>query len=226
MWATVAFLLIEVLMQSQNSPARNGPRGMVFPVSGAPITLEEVEERTRTLPDGATDTEILREKIYRDSAGRMRIEATVNDPSNKSLVLVYLIDPSPFSIVLLTPDKIAARMLPPENADRVGLALPSLLQELPPGNWEWKTENLGSRKIEGIDFEGSRLTRTSPEYPGAVALDESWNSKELRLTGLAFGSGPNGSYTAKIQNVDQGEPDPALFTIPSDYTIQDLSLGK
>jgi hypothetical protein len=50
-------------MQSQNSPARNGPRGMVFPVSGAPITLEEVEERTRTLPAGATDTEILREKI-------------------------------------------------------------------------------------------------------------------------------------------------------------------
>jgi hypothetical protein len=59
----------------QSSP--QSPRGMVFPVSGAPITLEEVEERTRTLPDGATDTEILREKIYRDSAGRMRIEETV-----------------------------------------------------------------------------------------------------------------------------------------------------
>jgi hypothetical protein len=107
MWATVALLLIEVLMQSQNSPARMGPRGMVFPVSGASITLEQVEERTRTLPDGTTDIEILREKIYRDSSGRMRIEESINDPSNKSLVLIYLIDPSPFSIVMLTPDKSA-----------------------------------------------------------------------------------------------------------------------
>ena len=222
MWATVAFLLIEVLMQSQNSPARNGPRGMVFPVSGAPITLEEVEERTRTLPDGTTETEILKEKIYRDSSGRMRIEETINDPSNPSLVLVCLIDPSPFSLVVLTPDKIAARMIVPGG----GLALPSLLQELPPGNWEWKTENLGWRKIEGIDFEGSRVTRTSPEHPGIVALDESWNSKELRITASAFGSGPNGSYTVKIQNVDRREPDPSLFAIPSDYTVQDFSSGR
>jgi hypothetical protein len=78
---------------------------MVFPVSGAPITLEEVEERTRTLPDGTTDTEILKQKIYRDSSGRMRIEETINDPSNPSLVLVCLIDPSPVSLVVLTPDK-------------------------------------------------------------------------------------------------------------------------
>src|SRR5215471_5453029 len=203
MWARVAFLLIEVLMQSQNSPARVGPRGMVFPLSAAPITLEEVEERTRTLPDGTTDTETLREKIYRDSSGRMRMEETVNVPSNKSIVLVYLIDPSPLSIVLLTPDKIAARLLAPKDVNQVGLALPSLLQELPPGNWEWKTENLGRRKIEGIDFEGSRVTRSSPEHPGIVALDESWNSKELRITASAFGSGPNGSYTVKIQNVDR-----------------------
>lgn len=132
MWATVAILLMEVLMQLQNSPARNGPRGMVFPVSGAPITLEEVEERTRTLPDGTTDTEILREKIYRDSSGRMRMEESIDDPSNKSLVLVYLIDPSPLSIVILTPDKIAARLLPPKNVDQAGLALPGLLQQLPP----------------------------------------------------------------------------------------------
>ena len=213
-------------MQSQNSPARNGLRGMVFPVSGAPITLEEVEERTRTLPDGTTDTEILREKIYRNSSGRLRMEETIGDPSNKSLVLVYLIDPSPLSIVLLTPDKIAARLLPPKNVDRAGLVLPSLLQELPPGNWEWKTENLGSRTIEGIAFEGTRVTRTAPEYPGTVAFDESWNSKELRLTGLAFGSGLNWSYTAKIENVDRGEPDPSLFIIPSEYTVQDLSPGK
>jgi hypothetical protein len=137
-------------MQSQNSPARNGPRGMVFPVSGAPITLEEVEERTRTLPDGATDTEILREKIYRDSAGRMRIEETVNDPSNKSLVLVYLIDPSPFSIVLLTPDKIAARMLPPENGDRVGLALPSCYKN--------SRLEIGSRKLKTLAVEKSRVS--------------------------------------------------------------------
>jgi hypothetical protein len=199
---------------------------MVFPVSGAPITLEEIEERTHPLPDGTTDTEILREKIYRDSSGRMRMEETIDDPSNKSLVLVYLIDPSPLSIVMLTPDKIAARLLPPKNVDQAGLALPGLLQQLPPGNWEWKAENLGRRTIEGIDFEGTRVTRTAPEHPGTVALDESWNSNELRLTGLAFGSGPNGSYTARIENVNRSEPDPSLFTIPSEYTVQDLSPGE
>jgi hypothetical protein len=196
---------------------------MVFPTAGAPLSFEQVEERTRLSPDGTSETEVLTSKIYRDSAGRMRIEQTVSGPSDKSIVLVQLVDPLACSIVVLTPDKIAARIIAPKcGTDPFAVAFPSLQHTLPPGNWDRKTENLGIRKIEGIEFEGTRTTQTSGDQTSMIAIDERWDSKDLRLTGLASGSGPTGRYTARIQSVDRREPDPALFLIPSDYRIQDF----
>jgi len=42
------------------------------------------------------------------------------------------------------------------------------------------------------------------------------------LIGLVKHSGPDGEFTARIQNVDRTIPDPALFIIPADYRIRDI----
>ena len=91
-----------------------------------------------------------------------------------------------------------------------------------PGKKTQKTENLGARTIEGVEFEGTRTTTTSDEQPSLVAVDESWESKELGLFGLVKHSGPDGEMTSRIQNVDRTVPDPALFVIPADYRIRDM----
>jgi hypothetical protein len=224
MWLVFASLFAFLSsLQLPSSQAKRGPAGMVFPTAGAPVSLEQVEERTRLSPDGTSETEVLTSKIYRDSAGRMRIEQTVSGPSDKSIVLVQLVDPLACSIVVLTPDKVAARIIAPKcGTNPFAVTFPSLEQTLPPGNWDRKTENLGIRKIEGIEFEGTRTTQTSVDRTSMIAIDERWDSKDLRLTGLASGSGPTGRYTARIQSVDRREPDPSLFLIPSDYRIQDF----
>jgi hypothetical protein len=35
-------------------------------------------------------------------------------------------------------------------------------------------------------------------------------------------SGPDWKHTATLRKLDRTEPDPALFVIPSDYTISEL----
>jgi hypothetical protein len=46
-------------------------------------------------------------------------------------------------------------------------------------------------------------------------------SAELGVVGMSsFSSPTGGERTARIRNVIRGEPDPALFVIPPDYTIQ------
>ena len=88
-------------------------------------------------------------------------------------------------------------------------------------------EKLGTQVIEGVSAEGTRVTTTYPE--GSVGNDrsfttvsETWVSRELGTVVLSTNSDPRtGERTTKLINISRSEPDPALFQIPSDYTIED-----
>ena len=89
------------------------------------------------------------------------------------------------------------------------------------------TEDLGSKMIDGVLVYGTRRTTIIPE--GMQGNDrpmtntsETWRSKELQLTVLDTNfSLMNGTSTTKIANLSITEPDPALFMVPSDYTVVD-----
>ena len=85
-----------------------------------------------------------------------------------------------------------------------------------------ETEDLGKRTIEGIESEGRRITTTDKDQPSFVVTEEAWHSAELRLTLSAVFSGPDEKHTARLRNIDRSEPDPALFAILPDYTIQEM----
>jgi hypothetical protein len=90
-----------------------------------------------------------------------------------------------------------------------------------------KTENLGTREIEGIQATGRRTTRTiaAGEEGNAepiVSTREIWQSRTLNLVMLSISESPkDGKRVAQVTELQQSEPDAALFQPPADYTVKD-----
>lgn len=90
-----------------------------------------------------------------------------------------------------------------------------------------KKESLGKRMIEGVEAEGTRSTVTIPaaaignERP-ITSVSERWYSPALQTVVMSQRSDPRFGDTAyRLINIRAGDPPPALFEVPSDYTIQD-----
>jgi hypothetical protein len=91
------------------------------------------------------------------------------------------------------------------------------------------TENLGSQTMEGVQVTGVRTTQTIPA--GKIGNDrpisivtEVWTSPELKTIVLSKRNDPRmGEQTFKLTNIQRAEPDPSLFTVPSDFKITEGS---
>jgi hypothetical protein len=89
------------------------------------------------------------------------------------------------------------------------------------------TEDLGTQTMEGVVVTGVRTTRTIPA--GKIGNDrpinivtEVWTSPELKTIVLSKRNDPRfGEQTFKLTTIQRGEPDPALFTVPSDFKTTD-----
>jgi hypothetical protein len=183
-----------------------------------------VEERTRTAPDGSLITNVVSNRVYRDSAGRVRIEWRASDLPTGTIEVIYLIDPVSFSAtVLFVGPKIAYRTaVSRSNAGGFQVGFPALEEPFPQAEVEMKTEILGSRITEGVEVQGTRTTATTAKgEPILTAFRETWSSRALGLTITLEASGPDSRHTSKLQDLDRHEPDASLFVIPPDYSIQD-----
>jgi hypothetical protein len=91
------------------------------------------------------------------------------------------------------------------------------------------TEDLGSQTMEGLVVNGVRTTRTIAE--GQIGNDkpisivtEVWTSPDLKTIVYSKRTDPRmGEQTFKLTNVVRAEPDPSLFTVPTDFKIMDGS---
>jgi hypothetical protein len=89
-------------------------------------------------------------------------------------------------------------------------------------------EPLGTRQIEGVSAEGTRMTTTIPA--GQIGnlnpinvVSERWFSKELQMAVLITRRDPrSGDTIYRLTNIVRTEPPPDLFSVPSDYRIVDL----
>jgi hypothetical protein len=93
------------------------------------------------------------------------------------------------------------------------------------------TENLGDQTIDGIHATGTRVTTTiaagkmGNDQP-MVVTSERWYSPELKATVMTKHNDPwAGELKTQFTNVNTSEPDPSLFTIPSDYRVVDEKPG-
>jgi len=89
------------------------------------------------------------------------------------------------------------------------------------------SEDLGSQTMQGVLVNGVRTTRTIPA--GQIGNDqpikivtEVWTSPELQTIVYSKRSDPRmGEQTFQLTNIQRGEPDPSLFTVPADFKVLD-----
>jgi hypothetical protein len=95
------------------------------------------------------------------------------------------------------------------------------------GHTNAKTEELGSKYIEGLTVTGVRTTRVNSWVVGGnsktfTSTTEAWTSPELGIIVQSENTDSMGTRSVtKLVNLTRTEPDAALFQVPSGYTIKD-----
>jgi hypothetical protein len=200
--------------------------GLVLPKADVPLCAHQIEEKTQRLPDGSVVTQKFEAVVCRDAAGRMRTDWKPSTPSGDAVVRPTLIvDPPAGFITVLDPvSRTAWRVsVPGSQPHGFGLSLPSVDGLQPDDTWKTVTESIGKRVIEGVEFEGIRITNVSGDQPPLRIVYEYWTSSALGLIGWTTASGPNGEHTAKLQDIERRIPGPEQFAIPPDYALRELA---
>jgi len=206
-------------------------------VTGAPFSAVGVSETTQTLSDGTHISRKTQVNLYRDSQGRFRKEVTLSgigplDASGQPKSFVIIHDPVAGTGYMLEPAAKVAHTMPspPNGGGHSGAVGERAAKDA--ANSSTKTEDLGKQVIGGISAQGTRYTRTIPV--GQMGNDkvlsivsEKWYSPELQITVMSKHTDPlSGTTTYAVTNIQQQEPAAALFTVPTDYTVQQGGPGK
>jgi hypothetical protein len=204
-----------------------------YAVVGAPYSGERVSERVQTLTDGTHISTITQnhQKTFRDSQGRIRREQSLVTSRLQAVeggefILVEIDDPVAGFTYVLDESNKAAHRYALKAAPQTVAPQPASTRVMKPRP-QPSREQLGSRNIEGVIAEGTRVTSTTPigevgnDRP-IVSIHEMWYCQELQLTVLEKSADPRyGEDTARVANISRAEPDPALFMPPAGYTIVD-----
>lgn len=214
-------------------------------VTGAPYSAQAVTQFNQTLADGNHVQKTSTASVARDSQGRTRTERSGGaigrlSASANSFKAVFINDPVAGTSYILDASSHTARQMPSmANRHRQGADQPantwssgrfgnesareSMRQRAMAGV---KTEDLGTQVIDGVAVQGKRITRTIPAAQAGSERDievvtETWTSPELRVVVMSKTSDPrSGESVYKLTNISRAEPDPALFSVPSDYQVQ------
>jgi len=103
------------------------------------------------------------------------------------------------------------------------------------GDLKWaakaSTKELGAKNIDGVKAEGKLRSYEIPagevgNRNPIVVSDENWYSPELQVTLYSKHHDPRtGDIVYRLSNLKREEPPAALFTVPSDYTVKDITDG-
>jgi hypothetical protein len=222
--------------QTESEPSRgpdNGPRTIIPgidtpPFPGLPFSGTDNIVWTRTGTDGATTTLYIASKVVRDGQGRLYREhhrfAPADADQSKTMYEFYILDPVAHSrtdcavathqctITSYRP-RYTAPLLPvgPFDNNRRYLA----------------RESLGTQTMDDLTVTGTRETTTIS--PGTVGNDrevvytrEFWYSPDLKTNLAVKRLDPhNGTQDIHLTIDSRSEPEPAVFAIPSGYTVKD-----
>lgn len=216
-------------------------------VKGAPFSAEEINESTQVLNDGNRIVRKITAKVYRDSEGRTRREQAVQTPFGPESPddvprFVTISDPGARAHYTLdSRTKTAQKMLFPSPeripaSGKIGVLSPNL-STVPPQvsnrvarpmeRSPATSESLGTETIEGFEAQGTRSTMTIPagqvgnERPIEI-VTEQWYSPALHMMVRSKRNDPRmGESVTRLTNISLEEPDPSLFEIPPDYTVEE-----
>jgi hypothetical protein len=219
-------------------PGGRGGPGPVATVTGAPYSAVEVRTSQQVLAAGNVIERQEQTTVYRDSQGRVRRETTRTGPDGQTRTRVSISDPVAGVVHELDAKNKTAFTRParfPSQPPSAGASRPR-----PQGaggrsaeaQANVKRETLAAQSMHGMMASGSRVTRTIPA--GAIGnsqaietVHEVWMADDLKVPLMTKMSDPRmGTATTELTNINRGQPDPALFQIPSDYTVKEGPGGR
>lgn len=221
-------------------------------ISGAPYSATLIMERTDFRADGPQIALPAEESaMYRDSAGRTRIESDLRN-CGTTPCSVTIVDPLAGFRYQMHNKVVERFAIPVSRSPALGptseMAGPvGVISNRPimdgavrgidgavrgigmAGNhFKNESQSLGTQIIEGVSARGGRVV-TILEAGAAgnddevAVTNENWVSIELRVLVLRKLLDPRyGNTISRLTHVSLAEPDPALFTLPTNYMIKDM----
>jgi hypothetical protein len=202
----------------------------------APFTLTLETEWVRMLGDGGTITSVNKRRIARDAAGRVYQERWFLVPKNgnveSQMTTVQIADPNArtlYNCFFVGAKKNICELktyIPMTPA--VNTTGKTVSGDLPENQGSFVHEDLGKQLVSGVETIGVRDARTY--NPGIFGNDrkvtverEVWYSPQLDLNLLSTRTDPRtGKQTFTATNVTLGDPDPALFELPTGFKVTDI----
>jgi hypothetical protein len=212
-------------------------------VKGAPFSATSSSETTQTLQDGTAIHRTSQGALYRDSEGRSRREVTFTGVGSLAAVggthkVVAIFDPVAGVHYMLNPDKkVANKMAFPGyggNADKAQAFHQKIKarEQQAEASGALKTESLGTQMVNGVNAQGTRITRTiavgeiGNDKPIQV-VSERWYSPDLQTVVKSNRTDPRfGTTTFSLTDIQRTEPSAALFAVPADYTVKEGGPGR
>jgi hypothetical protein len=188
-------------------------------VKNAAFSAQIVVENTRRLFDGTTIQAQNKGAIYRDAAGRTRREQILDTVGGFSLgaesqKLIFITDVAEGTQYFLDANRKTARRIPLSGN-------PLAINETDNS----KTEPLGTKILEGVSVEGTRIVNEIPagrigNQKSLQIVTERWFSSELQTVVYSRHVDPlAGENVFRLTNIKRAEPARELFIVPSDYRI-------
>jgi TonB family protein len=173
-----------------------------YAVQGAPFTLT-VETHTEPASLSPSRTQ----QILRDTAGRQRYEPNAINGVPQTSVITIL-DPVAGRTIKLDTEAMTATVSPMTVGRSVALDV-SQATSLPPSSPKGQTL-LGTKQIVGLEAWGQEINGR-----------ELWLSTHYRMPLMQVVRSERGTTTQSVFAFEAEEPDPALFQIPSGFTVVD-----
>ncbi len=218
--------------------AQRGPDIFVTPIPNAPFSGTVEVQRSIVQDDGHVFNMKTTRMIARDQDGdiysEMRALVSPSFPRTPQLLRVHLYYPKTRITVMLDPATKTYRadaVNRPPATEPPGLFFAAPMgSDLPAGQYTDRAD-LGSRKMDGLEVHGVRITQTiPPTITGTgkpiVITDEYWYSYDLRINLRIEHNDPRtGSVTMQVTNLSLQQPNPALFQIPAGYQVAGAQRG-
>jgi len=181
-------------------------------------------------------------KVARDTQGAsyFAMERVTPVPDAPRPLRITITDPAAGTLTILDPQQKtasishnlpagAASALPPKASVPGGptakpVSSSAMLAASALGTTNAKTEDLGTKTLDGLKVVGSRTTNTAqlPDGKTFVSKLESWTSPDLKVVVLLETSTSNGDHhTTQLTNIVRTEPSADLFKVPAGYTVRD-----
>jgi hypothetical protein len=230
-WTRLPRALARIAIVFVSSVAVAQTQGVfVTPIPNVPLMAVVNTQSSRILANGTTLNQKTLSAIARDEHGRIfnekRALIPVSETATPPILVIHIYDPQTRKNTFIDPQNQVAwentlRRPPSTVPPEVG-SIP--LTGRSPASPYVKEEDLGTRRMEGVDVHGIRDTQTIPaEAAGGkdtTVVDEYWYSEDLRLNMLVIHKDPRtGEQTTTVTQVSRSEPDPAIFEIPAGYKV-------